>query len=73
MHDLDLALFDERSENLVLSSLVEQRVVIRFRAINSDDLFLPLFREMIDQELGLQLTHFLVVERHVKIQVAIGD
>ena len=28
---------------------------------------------MIDKKLGLQLAHFLVVESHIKIEVAIGD
>ena len=61
------------SQDLVLSLLVEQRVIVRFRAINADDLFLSILWQMIDQELGLEFTHLLVVERHIKIEIAISD
>ena len=53
--------------------LVENGVVVGLRAVDSDDLFLPVFRKMIHQELGLELAHFYVVESHIKIQIAIGD
>ena len=48
MHDFDLAAVDQRSEDLILSSLVEERVIVRFRAINADDLFLSLLWKVVD-------------------------
>src|SRR5438874_889526 len=73
VHDFQLALVDQRNQHLVLSSLVEERVVVRFRTINADDLFLSVLRKMIDEKLRLQLAHFLVVKSHIKIEIAIGD
>lgn len=73
MHDLNLACVDQRSQDLILTSLVEQRVIVRFCTVNADDLFVSILWKVIDQELGLQFAHFLVVERHIKIEIAIGD
>jgi hypothetical protein len=73
MHDFDFAFVDQWSQDFVLTSLIKERVVIRFRAINPDDFFLSILRKLIHQELRLQFAHLLVIEGHVKIEIAVGD
>ena len=71
--DLHLAAVDGGLEDLHRTLMKQESVVVGLRSVGQDDAAFAGSREVVEDPLGLEATHFHIVETEVDIEVADFD